>query len=113
MAEKNKKKAYFIKKIIRTLGLKNAQVLDTAINPNLSIPKKFDIITARALASTPKIIKISQHLLNPKGKFILMKGLKEKVQEEVVGLDNNKYSYTIHKIETSNQNRHILEIKQK
>ena len=42
-----------------------------------------------------------------------MKGLKEKVQEEVVGLDNNKYSYTIHKIETSNQNRHILEIKQK
>ena len=113
MSEKNKKKAYFIKKIIRTLKLTNAQILNKAITPNLITHNKFDIITARALASASKIIDMSQHLLNQKGKFFLMKGIKEKVNEEVVELDNNKYSYIIHKVETTNQNRHILEINQK
>ena len=113
MSEKNKKKAYFIKKTIRTLKLKNAQILDKTITPNLITQKKFDIITARALASTSKIVDISQHLLTPKGRFLLMKGTKEKINEEIVLLDNNKYSYIIHKPGTTNQNRHILEINQK
>ena len=113
MSEKSKKKAYFIKKTIHILGLKNAQILDAATTPNLITQNKFNIITARALAPTPKIIEISQHLLAANGKFILMKGVKEKIDEEVVQLDNKKYSYTIHKTKTRNQNRHILEINQK
>ena len=113
MSEKSKKKAYFIKKTIRKLGLQNAKIINTAITPNLTPPSKFDIITARALAPTSKIVDMSQHLLAPHGKFLLMKGVKEKINEEVARLDNNKYSYTIHKITTTNQNRHILEINQK
>jgi hypothetical protein len=42
-----------------------------------------------------------------------MKGALEKINEEVAQLDNNKYSYTIHKTNTSNTNRHILEINKK
>jgi 16S rRNA G527 N7-methylase RsmG len=55
---------------------------------------------------------MAQHLLNKGGKFLLMKGSMEKINEEVAQLDNNKYSYTIHKVKTPNTNRHILEINQ-
>ena len=113
MSEKNKKKAYFIRKMIRTLQLTNATILDKAITPNLITENKFDVITARALATAPTIIKMSHHLLNKGGKFVLMKGALEKINEEVAQLDNNKYSYTIHKTNTSNTNRHILEINKK
>ena len=113
MSEKNKKKAYFIRKMIRTLQLTNATILDKATTPNLITENKFDVITARALATTPTIIKMSHHLLNKGGKFVLMKGALEKINEEVAQLDNNKYSYTIHKTNISNTNRHILEIQKK
>ena len=113
MSEKNKKKAYFIRKMIRTLQLTNATILDKATTPNLITENKFDVITARALATAPTIIKMSHHLLNKGGKFVLMKGAIEKINEEVAQLDNNKYSYTIHKTNISNTNRHILEINKK
>ena len=113
MSEKNKKKAYFIRKMIRTLKLTNATILDKATTPNLITENKFDVITARALATAPTIIKMSHHLLNKGGKFVLMKGALEKINEEVAQLDNSKYSYTIHKTNISNKNRHILEINKK
>ena len=113
MSEKNKKKAYFIRKMIRTLQLTNATIIDKATTPNLITQNKFDVITARALATAPTIIKMSHHLLNKGGKFVLMKGALEKINEEVAQLDNNKYSYTIHKTNISNTNRHILEINKK
>ena len=113
MSEKNKKKAYFIKKTIRTLQLTNANILDEAITPTLITESKFDIVTARALASALKIIKMSKHLLSKEGKFLLMKGAIEKINEEVAQLENNTYSYTIHKTKNIETNRHILEITQK
>ena len=113
MSEKNKKKAYFIRKMIHTLQLTNATILDKATTPNLITENKFDVITARALATAPTIIKMSHHLLNKGGKFVLMKGALEKINEEVAQLDNSKYSYTIHKTNISNKNRHILEINKK
>ena len=113
MSEKNKKKAYFIKKTIRTLQLTNAKIIDKAITPKLITENKFDIVTARALASASKIIKMSKHLLSKKGKFLLMKGALEKINVEVAELENNTYSYTIHKTKNTETNRHILEITQK
>ena len=113
MSEKNKKKAYFIKKTIRILKLANANILDEAVTPKLITANKFDIITARALAPAPKIIEISKHLLSKEGKFLFMKGAIEKINEEVAQLENNTYSYTIHKTKNTETNRHILEITQK
>jgi len=107
MSEKNNKKAYFIRKMINTLKLTNAWVLDKAINPHTTTQDKFDVITAT------KIINMAQHLLTDGGKFLLMKGALEKIDEEVAQLDDKKYSYTIHKTKTKNINRHILEINQK
>ena len=113
MSEKNKKKAYFIKKTIRTLQLTNAKIIDKAITPKLITENKFDIVTARALSSSSKIIKMSKHLLSKEGKFLFMKGALEKINEEVAELENNTYSYTIHKTKNTEINRHILEITQK
>ncbi len=113
MSEKNKKKAYFIKKTIRTLQLTNAKVLDEAITPKLFTENKFDIVTARALASASKIIKMSKHLLSKEGKFLFMKGAIEKINQEVAQLENNTYSYTIHETKNAETSRHILEITQK
>ena len=113
MSEKNQKKAYFIKKTIHTLGLINAEIQNKAISPNTKTKKPFDIITARALAPTPQIISWSEHLLAKNGKYILMKGTIEKTKEEVAQLDNNTYSYNIHKTNIKDKQRHILEITKK
>ena len=91
MSEKNNKKAYFIRKMINTLKLTNAWLLDKAINPDTTTQDKFDVITARALATAPKIINMAQHLLIDGGKFLLMKGALEKIDEEVAQLDDKKY----------------------
>ena len=113
MSEKNQKKAYFIKKTIQTLGLSNAKIKNKAINPKTTTKKPFDIITARALAPTLKIISWSEHLLAKNGKYVLMKGRLEKTKEEVAQLDNNTYSYNIHKTNIKDKHRHILEITKK
>jgi len=42
-----------------------------------------------------------------------MKGALEKINVEVAQLENNTYSYIIHKTKNTETNRHILEITQK
>jgi hypothetical protein len=42
-----------------------------------------------------------------------MKGTLEKIKEEVAQLDNNTYSYNIHKTNIKDKQRHILEITKK
>jgi 16S rRNA G527 N7-methylase RsmG len=113
MSEKSKKKAYFIKKTIKSLGLKNAAVIDSAITPSTKHPKYFDVITARALASCNDIVNMSAQLLASNGVFLLMKGKKETLTNELNDLDNTKYSYTIHSKRLPKTQRHILEIKKK
>ena len=110
MSEKNKKKAYFIKKTIKNLGLKNAEVVDFAITNKIKNLGPFDAITARALAGTKTIIEMSEQLLTTTGKFLLMKGKKEVILKEVDGLDMAKYSYTTHTKKLAQAQRHILEI---
>ena len=110
MSEKNKKKAYFIRKTIKSLGLKNAEILDYAITSKTKGLGPFDVITARALAETKKIINMSEQLLTDTGIFLLMKGKKERILDEVNGLDINQYSYTIHTKTLDEMQRHILEI---
>ncbi len=110
MSEKNKKKAYFINKTIQSLGIKNADIINAPISKNTKADKKFNIITARALASARQIVELSEQLLTKDGKFILMKGTKQKIKEEVAELNDKKYSYTIHNLNNTTKERHILEI---
>ena len=110
LLEKSKKKCYFLNKTIDLLGLKNVTVLNTVINKNNNLGS-YTLITARAFSSTANILELSQNNLNNGGKYVLLKGKKEKITEELVTIDTNKYKYEIIKLENKKYERHLVEIK--
>jgi 16S rRNA (guanine527-N7)-methyltransferase len=100
LLEKSKKKCYFLNKTIDLLGLKNAKVLDTVINKNNNLGS-YSLITARAFSSTANILKLTQNNLDDGGKYVLLKGKKEKISEELAPINTNKYKYEIIKLENT------------
>jgi 16S rRNA (guanine527-N7)-methyltransferase len=110
LLEKSKKKCYFLNKTIDLLGLKNAKVLDTVINKNNNLCS-YSLITARAFSSTANILKLTQNNLDDGGKYVLLKGKKEKISEELATINTNKYKYEIIKLENKKYERHLVEIK--
>ena len=78
LLEKSKKKCYFLNKTIDLLGLKNAKVLNTVISKNNSLGS-YTLITARAFSSTTNILELTENNLYHGGKYVLLKGKKEKI----------------------------------
>ena len=74
LVESNGKKARFLREAVRTLGLGNATVVESRIEA-AGPPAGFDAITARALATLPRIIGLGGHLLAPGGRLLAMKGV--------------------------------------
>lgn len=83
LVESNGKKARFMREVVRTLGLRNARVLESRIEA-VDEPGRFDAITARALATLPLILELGGHLLAPGGVLLAMKGAVP--AEEIAGL---------------------------
>ncbi len=83
LVESNGKKARFMREVLRTLGLRNARVLESRIEA-VDEPGRFDAITARALATLPLILELGGHLLAPGGVLLAMKGAVP--AEEIAGL---------------------------
>jgi 16S rRNA (guanine527-N7)-methyltransferase len=110
LLEKSKKKCYFLNKTIDFLGLKNAKVLNTVISKNNNLGP-YTLITARAFSSTTNILELTQNNLCEGGKYVLLKGKKEKITEELATIDTNKYKYEIIKLENKKYERHLVEIK--
>lgn len=73
LVESNGKKARFMREALRTLGLGNAEVVESRIEA-LDRPGAFAAITARALATLPQILALGGHLLAPDGVLLAMKG---------------------------------------
>ena len=73
LVESNGKKARFMREALRTLGLGNAEVVESRIEA-LDRPGAFMAITARALATLPQILSLGGHLLAPDGVLLAMKG---------------------------------------
>jgi len=73
LVESNGKKARFMREVLRTLGLGNAEVAESRIEA-LDRPGQFAAITARALATLPQILALGGHLLAPNGVLLAMKG---------------------------------------
>ncbi len=73
LVESNRKKANFLRHIIRTLKLDNISVQETRAE-NLKTEKGFDIVIARAFSDTAKFIKIAQPLTKKNGFIVVMKG---------------------------------------
>lgn len=73
LVESNGKKARFLREAVRTLRLANARVVESRIEA-VDEAGAFDAITARALATLPKILALGGHLLAPDGWLLAMKG---------------------------------------
>ena len=62
LSEKNNKKNYHLKKIIKLLEIKNAKIVG-GFNKNTKIGKKVDCVVTKAFASTKKTINLTNSFL--------------------------------------------------
>ena len=112
LLESNQKKAYFLRKTIDELNIKNGIVINENITKRNNLGT-FDIITARAFAKIGKIIELTRNNLKKETEYLLLKGTLKKIKEELKVLDTNQLTYEIIKLENKKQERHIIKIKNK
>ena len=112
LLESNQKKAYFLRKTIDELNIKNGIVINENITKRNSLGA-YDIITARAFAKIGKIIELTRNNLKKETEYLLLKGTLQKIKEELKVLDTNQLTYEIIKQENKKQERHIIKIKNK
>ena len=82
MVESVKKKASFLRHIVRTLPLTGVEILDIRMEelPD-SYHTSFDIVTARAFAEMPEALGHGVRFLKPGGVMILSRGPEETISE--------------------------------
>ena len=111
LIESSSKKCYFLRKTISELSLKNTRVINKTINKNNNIGK-YDIITARAFATTEKIINITKNNTKQSTKHLLLKGTQKKIKEEIGVLNTKQLTCEIIKLGNKKAERHLLKISQ-
>jgi len=74
LVESNGKKARFLREVVRTLQLTNAEVVEARAE-HVKARAPSDAITARALGSLAEIVAVGGHLLAPHGHLLAMKGV--------------------------------------
>ena len=110
LVESNQKKAYFLKQIKHDLFLDNLIVHNQRIESHNNLGE-FSFITARAFATIEKILKLSENNLLQGGKYVLFKGTKNKIEEELTSLNTNKFKYEIIEKDNKEKERHLVVIK--
>ncbi len=91
LMDSNSKKTGFVQQAIIALGLKNATVICARVE-SYTCDALFDGITSRAFTELGDFIKVTDHLIAPKGKWAAMKGWAEKE------LDNVPADYEIEQV---------------
>lgn len=110
LLEKNTKKNYFLKKTIIELGLTNAFVIDKRLEQENDLGI-FDLITARAFSSTNSILDLTKNNSNKETQYVLLKGTKKTITEELNEINTNNYIYEIINTEEKPKERNIVVIK--
>lgn len=84
LIEPSKKKTAFLRHIIRTLGLKDINVIDKRVKDVKDI--EVDAAVTRALFSTGEFVKKASHIVKKGGLFVLSKGpgVKEELKDSKV-----------------------------
>lgn len=94
LVEAVKKKASFLRHIIRTLKLDSAEVIDKRTEQlSESLHAAFDVVTARALADLTSVISFGSPFLKQNGLLVLSRGPEETISDREmskvgVGLEN-------------------------
>lgn len=96
LVESNGKKCRFLREAVRSLGLKNARVIESRAE---SVPEsgQYHLITARALDRLAGIIEVGGHLLKPGGQLLAMKGVQP--DEEIAELPPGWQLISSHKLQ--------------
>ena len=110
LLEKSQKKCYFLNKTKDTLKLNNIKVLKQTITKNNTL-EEYLTITARAFSSTQNILNLTEKNLKKNGKYLLLKGRIEKIEEEMAAINTNNYKYEIIELDNKKYERHIVQIK--
>ena len=110
LLEKSQKKCYFLNKTKDTLRLDNIKVLKQTITKNNTL-ERVPTITARAFSSTQNILNLTEKNLKKNGKYLLLKGRIEKIEEEMAAINTNNYKYEIIELDNKKYERHIVQIK--
>ena len=108
LSEKNNKKNYHLKKIIKLLEIENAITVGGA-NKKTKTNKRVDCVVTKAFASTKKTIDISNSFLEKPFTLMLLKGKLKTINKEIAEANISKENYEIIKIENEKE-RHILKI---
>ena len=80
LIESKQKKVNFLLQMKEKLNLKNINILCQNVN---EITQKFDAVTCRAFASLFKIRKLTTKMCHSKTKYLLYKGRKKIIEEEI------------------------------
>lgn len=85
MVDSVKKKAAFLRHIVRTLKLKDVEVFDVRTEHlPASLCATFDVVTARAFASMGDAVMAGLPFLKPGGVIVLSRGPEETIPEKVL-----------------------------
>ena len=85
-------------------------LLKQTISKNNTL-EKYPTITARAFSSTQNILNLTEKNLKKNGKYLLLKGRIEKIEEEMAAINTNNYKYEIIELDNKKYERHIVQIK--
>lgn len=109
LIDKSIKKTNFLKSAVKELKLQNVRIICSPIT-DAKPGKEIDTITCRAFKSICEIISFTSSLFKKNVKYILYKGKKEKIDEELeIAGKQFKFTCSINRIETNNEKeRHIV-----
>lgn len=85
------KRVNYLNNLIEKLNLKDIKAYHIRAEDLIKQGKKYDIVTARAVASLPKLLSWTMPLVNDKGSFLVMKGnITEELEEakEIISKNN-------------------------
>lgn len=109
LIEKSPKKIEFLKDTVKKLNLKNVQIiLNEVVNTDIIT----EAVTCRAFKSIYEIINFTKKFFNMNGTYILYKGRRKKIIEELNECKNLNMQTFIYKIDNDfGKERHIVIIK--
>lgn len=110
LIESNGKKVRFLREAVRQLQLTNVDIFPDRAEKCL-YHRRFDYITARAVASLTGILRVGGHLLHPQGALLAMKG--QRPDNEIAELPPEWKAEAIHHLRVPglDAQRHLVVVR--
>ncbi len=107
MVDSNQKKTSFLRQVIGELSLHNAHVVTGRVE-SVVPTDGYEVITSRAFSEMRVFLELTRHLLQPGGRWYVMKGVYP--EQELQHLPGWAVVYDVHRLDVPevNAHRHLL-----